>query len=1098
MFPNSRWAGAGASVVLVTAAWAQLPLADQAQQREALRRQLPARMATATQHAMQQRARLQLGEAASFRAVSSTLDDRTNHHIRMEQLHAGIPVLGGGMIVHIGEDGQPKRTVDAVVPGINVDPRPRITEKEAIEKSRESLPTLYQALVSNESAALKIWINSNLVHVPDPSKRVISRIPNADEFEPRIQSMHLVYLVKLAGKNLDPSAFLVDAHTGVVLKRWQDFQEQGLAADTWVARKGTGHSYYHGTREIDIGYRASVGTYRLIDPKRGNNIVLNMKDGVLFDGFEGDPFDSANSIFGDGKDWKYGMSTTGATGETAAVDVAFGIQVTWDLFNNVFGREGLDDQRSPIRARVHYRKDAAEPYGDARWSGGVAHFGDGATDDSASRTALITVAHELGHGFFGSAMDYEVGNGESSGLNEGTGDIVGSLANFYLRDMEAKGSFLPISRAVDEFAECEKDTWWRCRIFDPESYEITHDDEPVKGLRYYVENMGDREVHTQGACYGHMFVMLAHGGSANPASKLYSQFLPNGMAGIGVHKAARIFYHATTGYFVGGITPSFALMRTAYLFAAADLYGPNSLEYKAVRNAFAAINVGTPATDTANPEVSIAPFHLHADEMAARVIVTSEDDTGGVSTSLNLNGSPQLKVPGGFFSGWVDLWGKPAGAYTLGATVTDMAGKTGHASKAFDFPGALQLAKNGGFESGDANWTVTGGAAIEEGRQRSFAGEGYANIYDGTLRQTVSIPAAATRATLNFRLRVEPAVGLTQSMSVQVLSEGGQVLRNLRLYPSAYDTSSGFDNDYEKEVFDLMDWRGQTIQIRFVSGDPGPARFLVDQVNVTYSARISADLSIEADAGEGAVVARLRDIRHVAPNALDKVYFDFGPGSPVKDENGPWEVVRSTDGLARNTEITGGAELYDPFNNRLARLTENYTVRDVNQLIQNGGFESGSFGWTVAGGPGFAFGQDLSFVGSRALILGGRGVANQQVVSQRITIPAGAQTSSLSFRMRSVRPGSLIGGRDPGDHLRVRIRDANGVLLQELLDTDGVIVPATPQRALGWDKFVFSMNAYRGRTIMVVFDAQENNGNATTFYVDGVSLTYTQLGVAGQ
>lgn len=1042
----------------------------------------------ATSHAAQQRARLQLDDGTTFDAGGITEDDRGTFYVRMQQVHRGIRVLDAGMSVHLDDKLQPKRTVDAAVPGININVRPSISEREAaqiVQQDAGAVPA-----DTHIDLHLNIWINSGLEHVPDPSKRIVANRPNAEEYQPRIRSTHLVYLAKIWGKGILPWAYLVDAHSGQILKKWHDFQEQGLAADTWVAREGVGRSFYYGTKTIDIGFRN--GVYRLVDPTRGYNIVLNMKDSVLFPGFEGDPFESPDADFGDGLDWTYGTSTTGVRAETAAVDVAYGIQLTWDLLNNVFGREGLDGQRSPIKARVHFRKELGEPYGDAMWSGGVAHFGDGANDAANSSTSLFFVPHELGHGFWGAATDYDVGNGESSGLNEGTGDIFSSLVSFYLFDRDAKGNMLPTYRAIDEFTDCGPSPW-ACRIFDPESYTIKGE----TGLRYYVDGMGDREVHTQGACYGHMFVMFAHGASSNTQSKLYSQFLPHGMAGIGVHKAARIFYHATTGYFVGGITPSFALMRTAYLFAAADLYGANSLEYKAVQNAFAGINVGQPASDSEVPEVSVGPITVHANEMALRAFVTSEDDSGVSYLSMNVASRIQPKVPGGFFSGWVDLWDLKTGEYEFRAVGTDRAGRQGTGVKKFDFPAVNQLAKNGGFESGDADRTKTGDVSIEVNRPNAFAGQSSAIIKTGTLSQTISIPAGATSASLSFRLRVTKKFSPGQTLQVRLLSAGGQLLQVLNGYSSNYDTDNGFDNDYKRETFDLRSRAGQTVQISFVNAAAGGAEFRIDQVSVVYNARLSATFDVVVDEGEGSIITTAQDFRHFAPGEIDAMYFDFGPGNPVRVDREPWDAVRSTDGITKNTTHRAGVQIRNPFNEVVLERTEDYTVRNVNQLVRNGSFEEGDDGWSQTGNPVFGFNPNLSFLGTRLLFMAGRGVQNTQVVRQRITIPPTANSASLSLRLRIVRTMTGQSTGDSGDHFRVRIRDTttNLPILQELAHYTGATPTPINIRHKDYGKIVFPMNAYRGRSVILEFESIENGAVPSTFYVDAVSVTYRELGV---
>jgi hypothetical protein len=108
------------------------------------------------------------------------------------------------------------------------------------------------------------------------------------------------------------------------------------------------------------------------------------------------------------------------------------------------------------------------------------------------------------------------------------------------------------------------------------------------------------DVHFSSGAMNRCFYFMAQGSSSDPKAESYSAYLPGGMTGIGNDAAAWIWYAAMTEW----MTPhaKFKEARAAAVNAAIEYYGEGSREVIGVRNAFAAINVGTP-TDA--PRVTI-------------------------------------------------------------------------------------------------------------------------------------------------------------------------------------------------------------------------------------------------------------------------------------------------------------------------------------------------------------------------------------------------------------------------------------------------------------------------------------------------------------
>jgi hypothetical protein len=118
---------------------------------------------------------------------------------------------------------------------------------------------------------------------------------------------------------------------------------------------------------------------------------------------------------------------------------------------------------------------------------------------------------------------------------------------------------------------------------------------------YWYSGIEYLDVHYSSGPMNRFFYFLSQGSSADPAAPNYSAYLPGGMTGVGNDTAARIWYMAMTEW----LTPvaKYADARVAGIAAATELYGDSSAEVQAVRNAFAAINVGSVSDD---PRVSIS------------------------------------------------------------------------------------------------------------------------------------------------------------------------------------------------------------------------------------------------------------------------------------------------------------------------------------------------------------------------------------------------------------------------------------------------------------------------------------------------------------
>ena len=987
-----------------------------------------------------------LGEGVTPRRV---VFDRTGRaHVRLRQHHQGVRIYGEDLVAHLGQNDQLATTTGERIQGVNIGVTPTLTREQ-----------LEQKLGPDAKAA----------------ELIIVRAPNTRD------GWKLNYLIKTT----DPAApeyLRIDAHTGDVVERWPAWQEELQAA------VGTGNTFYFGQQQLNTARDTDTNLYRLRDMTRGESEVYNMQDTAPSEGIAAVSFEDSNNIFGDSGDWKFGMATHSTRGQTAGADVLFSIRHIWDMFLLEWGRLGLDDDAGALKARVHYRKEAGKRYGDARWDGTYANFGDGSESDSNSRTDMPTVGHEFGHALWSYALDYEGGNGEQGGLNEGHGDIMGALLTYWY---EGGGHFPG------------KETQWKGtgRALNPSTYSIDGE----TGLSYYVPDMGDREVHVQGCAYGHAFVLLVFGAVTDETHHRYSTFLPNGMPGIGVQKAADIWYLATTAYLVG--SPTFAKMRQAYIDAADHLFGATSDEAKAVRNAWGAIGVGAVAADSANPVPSLAVPIINEAEQSLFVWGAATDDIGVAQLEFRLDGNLFQTVNGNFIGTlshqqYVDLAGLPLGNHTLQVKAIDFKGKQATTQRQFTIQGVNQLILNPGFENGSTSWTSAGAAVFGNDADFAFLGNRWARLDGlGYVSQKVTIPANANAAGLSYRVKVVqglPPQAAGDYMQVMILSNTGQLLQSVQTITALTNTYSAVSNNYKHFSHGLGAYIGQTIEVRFHAIQAFPARFSIDNVSVTYTAAVEATLVANADPGEGSVTFATTNVEHISTNAIKQVTYKVNGQVAGASGTNPFIFVRPASDFTTNVNYSATGVVYDHGDDIVAQIGPTpFKLEPVNQLIQNGGFEIINGQWGMTGetaqlGNVAEAMYYKSFLGNRFARLGGKGSSHTSTLYQLVNIPANAQTVKLSFRVRAETDDYT-----PSDYLQARVLNQAGVLLGNLGS-----VPATEntQHASNWKgytKRVYDLTPYKGQIVKIEFRCVENSSLQTTFFIDNVSVTYTVLGYAG-
>ncbi|MEU3979428.1 M4 family metallopeptidase [Streptomyces sp. NPDC026672] len=470
--------------------------------------------------------RLGAEEKLVVKDVAQDADGTT--HTRYERTYAGLPVLGGDLVVH--DKGGSFTVTKAARAGIT----PATTT-----------PKVSAATVKSKALSVAEKANAEKPKLTGAPRLVVW----AAGAEPVLAWESVVGGFQDDGT---PSELHVvsDAASGKQL-----FQFQGV-------RTGTGTGQFNGT--VSLGTTRSGSTYQLVDGDRAGHRTYDLNQGTSG---TGTLFTDADDVWGDG---------TQANRQTAGVDVAYGAAATWDYYKDVFGRNGIRNDGVAAYSRAHYGNN----YVNAFWQDACfcMTYGDG-SGNANPLTALDVAAHEMSHGVTAATAGL-IYSGESGGLNEATSDIFAAAVEFHSdlpadvpdymvgEKIDINGDGTPLRYMDEPSKDGASRDYWSSTLG---SIDVHFSSGPANHF-FYLLSEGSGAKTVNGVAYD------------SPTSD------GQPVTGIGIGNAQRIWYRALSTYMTSNT--NYAGARTATLQAAADLFGAYSPTYLQVAAAWAAINVG--------------------------------------------------------------------------------------------------------------------------------------------------------------------------------------------------------------------------------------------------------------------------------------------------------------------------------------------------------------------------------------------------------------------------------------------------------------------------------------------------------------------------
>ncbi|MCK9194162.1 MAG: M4 family metallopeptidase, partial [Nevskia sp.] len=317
------------------------------------------------------------------------LDTNGASHVRMDRLYAGLPVIGGDLVMHMSASGAFANASTTMTSSLSLATKPKASSGSAIRAANAA----FAGITSGQpSSVLSVYTRNG------------------------VTALAYDVLVRGTAASGRPSEthVIVDANTLAVLDKFDDIKTTAAA--------GTGNSLTSGVVPLTTDQTGAT-TFVLRDPTRGNHYINDLAGRR-----------SGNGTTYTDSDNLWGNSST-SNSQTAAVDAMYGQNTTWDFYQSL-GRNGINGTGGAGYSRVHYSRN----YVNAYWSDSCfcMTYGDGDGATYLPLVALDVAGHEMTHGVTSTSAGL-VYSGQSGGLNESMSDIMGTMVEF----RGTKGNNLP-------------------------------------------------------------------------------------------------------------------------------------------------------------------------------------------------------------------------------------------------------------------------------------------------------------------------------------------------------------------------------------------------------------------------------------------------------------------------------------------------------------------------------------------------------------------------------------------------------------------------------------------------------------------------------
>jgi vibriolysin len=392
--------------------------------------------------------------------------------------------------------------------------------------------------------------------------------------------------------------------------------------------------YWRDGGQLVLAYEVRVQGTHADGLPADDSVLVNARTGEVFERLPR-IHSALNRLVHDGNGGGPGRTEGGPPVANALVNIAYDhLGAFYHCYSQLFGRDSYDNAGAQLVSTVYRRTQ----YVNAFWNGTQLVFGDGGgvTDAQLSR-AVDVVAHELTHAVTEHESDL-LFTGEPGGLNESLSDIFGAVCEWHSR-----------GRVVDANTWLIGEDVWTPGVPGDAMRYMHNPKLDGSSLDVYSEYQPGTDVHYSSGIPNLAFYLLAQGG--------FHPRLPADVpvAGIGIEKAARIFYKLNGDLLLP--TSNFLMAKGVAEQAAAQL-GYDVATVTSVRNAWLAVGVGhpphfpeepvlekdVPITDLSGTRSAKRYFRVAVPEGVRDLTVTLSGGTGDADLYVRRGAAPTTSL----------------------------------------------------------------------------------------------------------------------------------------------------------------------------------------------------------------------------------------------------------------------------------------------------------------------------------------------------------------------------------------------------------------------------------------------------------------------
>ena len=429
-------------------------------------------------------------------------------HVKIEQHHRGLPVIGSGLAMHFNPAGLPAMVNGRYIPGISADTRPELSADEAVARATEAIRSG--------------WGESGLLQCARSPSLVIYARRGAPA---------LAYDLLLAGSSLTARWHCwVDAKSGQTLECFRDIRMEGAPGKAAVLISG----------RILPGEGGAEGT--VSGNQDGAAYQLMSDSGYKWRVWNAD----TNNWYPDSGAIAWRTNANWGVSDTEEFSAAFNYWQVLVYYNTVHGRLGYNGVGTMARVNVHHTD--ANLLNNACWDPGSQQFYFGIADNAtvAGMEVLDVCAHEFTHAVdeFTAALTYSQ---ESGALSESFADILGALTEFYTQP-DGRGAYPQFTPGYADWLigeDCVIGGSWGMRdMRNPASPLTSTGSQPTKyrGNNWVFGSADNGGVHANNGVQNFFFYLMVEGGAGNNEGLAYN------IAGLGLEAGHTLAYRVLSSY----------------------------------------------------------------------------------------------------------------------------------------------------------------------------------------------------------------------------------------------------------------------------------------------------------------------------------------------------------------------------------------------------------------------------------------------------------------------------------------------------------------------------------------------------------------------